>query len=131
MTWIGEGADVATMVTGLSAATAAYLWTRNQFRGWREAKADRAYRYWNGYIIRGMPLTAFVRLVPDPDGPRERVTLDVINPDKTPNPLMAQGLRQIIESDGMISRSPSAQQREFLNDLSSKRFGPMTGYPVE
>jgi len=119
------------MVTGLSAATAAYVWTRNQLRGWRDAKAARAYRYWNGYIILEGILTTFVRLVPDADAPPERVTLDVIDRDGTPNPAMAQGLRQVIESDGMISRSPSVQQRAFLTDLRKKRFGATTGYPVQ
>ncbi len=30
------GADIATMLTGLSAVTAAYLWTRSQWNGWRQ-----------------------------------------------------------------------------------------------
>ena len=130
MSWLGVGADVGTMATGVSAVTAAFVWVRRQMQEWREAKAARAYRCWNGYVIQGGIFTGFVRLVTDPNAPPERVALDVINPDGLPNQSMAHGLRQIIESDGMISRSPSVEQQAFLDDLRRKRFDTKIGYPV-
>jgi hypothetical protein len=130
MSWLEVGAEVGTMATGLSAATAAFVWVRRQLQERREAKAGRAYRCWNGFIIQEGVFTGFVRLITEPNAPPERVTLDVINPDQSPNPNMAHSLRQIIESDGMISRSPSVEQGAFLNDLRRKRFGTRTGYPV-
>jgi hypothetical protein len=117
------------MATGLSAATAAVVWFRRQLKERRDANSSRAYRSWNGYILQG-GFTGFVRLVPDPQAPPERVILEVINPDGSTNASMAHGLRQIIESDGMISRSPSVEQQAFLEDLRNSRFNTGTGYPV-
>jgi hypothetical protein len=106
MSVLEDGAQVGTILVGLSAVTAGYVWIRGQLRDWREAKAARSYRFWNGYVIQGGVFTAFVRLVPNPaDSPPERVTFDVINSNGTPNEQMAHDLRQFIESDGMISRS--------------------------
>ena len=130
MSWLEVGADVGTMATGLSAATAAFVWVRRQLQDRRNARDARAYRSWNGFIIQEGVFTGFVRLVPDPSAPPERVTLDVINTDGSPNPNMAHALRLFIESDGMISRSPSVDQQAFLTDLRRKRFGTTTGYPI-
>jgi hypothetical protein len=132
MSWLEEGAQIGTMLTGLSAVTAAFVWTRNQARDWELAKATRSYRYWNGFVVQGGVFTGFVRLVPNSkDAPPEGVTLDVINPNGSPNENMAHGLRQVIESDGMISRSPSVEQQAFLDDLRRNRFGMGgAGYPV-
>jgi hypothetical protein len=129
MSALQNGAYVGTMLTGLSALTAAIVWTRKQMDDRRALKAARAYRYWNGYILQGQFL-CFVRLVPDEKAPPQRVTMDVINSDGTPNEAMAWGLKQIVEGDGMISRSPSTEQQAFLEDLRRHRFGPGPGYPV-
>ena len=130
MSWLEAGAQIGTMATGLSAATAAIVWGRRQYQERREAKAARAYRCWNGFIIQEGVFTGFVRLVPNQDAPPERVTLDVVNPDGSPNQNMAHALRLCIESDGLLSRSPSVDQQAFLTDLRRKRFGTATGYPI-
>ncbi len=130
MTWLNTGADIGTMVTGLSAATAAYVWGRNQVEARREVKAARQYRYWNGFIILEGILTGYVRVIQGPNDPPERVSFDVISPDGSTNPQMAYGIRQAIESDGMISRSPSPAQMDFLQDLRSKRWNRGGGYPI-
>ncbi len=130
MSWLQQAADVGTILTGVSALTAATVWVRKQRDDWRQVRAARQYRYWNGFFIQG-GFRCFVRLVPNPEGaPPERVTVDVIDADGTPNQHMAHGLRQIVEGDGMISRSPSLEQQAFLDDLRHKRFGTATGYPV-
>jgi hypothetical protein len=36
---LSAGADIATIATGLSAVTAAYVWVRNQLHVWRQQKA--------------------------------------------------------------------------------------------
>jgi hypothetical protein len=132
MTWLNTGADIGTMVTGVSAATAAYVWARNQVHGWRDAKASRKYRYWNGFILSEGIITGFIRMVPDPEGPTERVAFDVINPDdQSPNPEMAHTIRTVIGSDGMVSRSPSLEQMDFLNDLRRERFGRVSGFRID
>jgi hypothetical protein len=41
MSWLSTGADFATIATGLSAATAAYVWTQNQVRGRRQEREAR------------------------------------------------------------------------------------------
>lgn len=38
------GADIGTMLTGLSAVTAAYVWTMGRFRDWRRQKVAIAER---------------------------------------------------------------------------------------
>ena len=130
MTWLNTGADVGTMVTGASAATAAYVWARNQIEARRERKALREYRYWNAFITLEGILTGYVRIIQEPSDPPERVTFDVINPDGSTNPQMAYGIRQAIESDGMVSRSPSPAQMDFLKDLRGNRWNRSGGYPI-
>jgi hypothetical protein len=131
VSWLTAGADVGTMVTGVSAATAAYVWARNQIRDRQQEKAARAARNWNGFIMLEGIGTWYVRLIPDGTGPIERITLDVINPDGTVNPQMAHFMRQVIEGDGMLSRAPSPEQMAFLQDLRKHRFGTASGYPVQ
>jgi len=131
MTWLSTGADIGTMVTGVSAVTAAFVWTRNQVSGWRAEKVARKYRYWNGFILSEGITTGFIRMVTDPEGPTERVTFDVINPDdQSPNPALAHTIRTVLDSDGMVSRSPSLAQMDFLNDLRRKRFGTVSGFQI-
>ncbi len=132
MTWLSAGADIGTMVTGASAATAAYVWARNQIEARREVKAAREYRYWHAFIPLEGIVTGYIRIVEDPQSPPERVTFDVINTpdDHTPNVPMAQTIRMVLGSDGMVSRSPSPEQMDFLRDLRSKRFGTVSGYLI-
>ena len=51
MSWATTGADVGSMLTGLSAVTATALWGRARVREWREERAARVSRNWGGYII--------------------------------------------------------------------------------
>jgi hypothetical protein len=120
------------MVTGASAATAAYVWARNQVEARRSVKAAREYRYWNAFIPLEGIVTGYIRIVKDLQGPPERVTFDVINTpeDQSPNIPMAQTIRTVLGSDGMVSRSPSPEQMDFLKDLRSKRFGVVSGYQI-
>ena len=116
------GADVATMATGLSVLTATIVWTRKQFREWRELRRERQLRGWQDYInphgINGWD----VRLVVDPDEPTALVVLEVLGaPDGAPHEQQAQNMRQRVLSDGMLSRSPTPDQRDFLIQLWSQR----------
>lgn len=131
MSWVTTGADVGTMLTGLSAATASILWGRARIREWRAERDARQVRNWNEYIIREAVNTWFVRVVEDDSNKwSERVILDVINGDGTPNLPMAHSLRVIARNDGSLSRSPSAAQWQFLQDLRQARFGAPKGYPI-
>jgi len=130
--WTTTGAEVGTMATGLAAVTATALWVRNRAVEWTAARNARKSRNWNGYIIREGVGTWFVRLVEDDTSEKwsEKVTLEVVDQDGTPNPSMAHALRLFVQSDGMISRSPTPAQWEFLQDLRKARFGAPGGYPL-
>lgn len=131
MDWVTTGADTGTMLTGLSAVTATVLWGRTRIREWRAERDARRTRNWNGYIIRENVPTWFVRVIEDESNKSsERVTLEVINSDGTPNLAMAHLLRQLARNDGMLSRSPSPAQWRFLDDLRRARFGAPGGYPI-
>jgi len=131
VSWISDGADIGTMLTGLSAVTATMLWGRARVREWREDRYARQIRNWNGYIIREGVATWIVQVVEDESAKwSERVILDVVNQDGTPNPAMAHQLRLYARNDGTISRSPTAAQWRFLDDLRRARFGAPEGYPI-
>src|SRR6266516_2369799 len=85
------GADVGAMLTGLSAVTAAYVWTRRQVRERRERRAARSARNWHGYIEPGGINSWDVRIAEDPAEPTARVVLDVADSDGNPRP--CNGLR--------------------------------------
>lgn len=131
MEWTTTGADIGTMLTGLSAVTATFLWGRERVREWMAARHAREIRNWNGYIIREGVDTWLVRVVED-ESTRytERVTLDVVNRDGTPNRDMAHSLRLRAKEDGMLSRSPTPEQWDYLGDLRRERFGAPGGYPI-
>jgi hypothetical protein len=130
MSWAQTGADVGTMVTGLSALTAAVLWTRNQVGGWKAARDARRQRNWHGYIILEGLDTWYVRLINQSEAPAERVVLDVVNPDGTPNPQMAHGMRIRVQGDGMLSRSPTPAEFDFLRDMRKERGYGLGNWPV-
>jgi hypothetical protein len=70
------GVDIATMVTGLSALTAASVWTGGRWRAWRVHVAEEKRRVWNtGFIMMGVVQSWDVRLADDdtPDGRTGRV----------------------------------------------------------
>jgi hypothetical protein len=111
------GSDIATMLTGLSAVTAAATWLTVRYRaGQTERNLTRA-RNWNGFIMTNGISDWYVRLVDDPKTPAAVVPLEVINRDGTPDPQMAYGLRLAIESDGMLARVPTSQEFTFLKFL--------------
>ena len=51
MDWLTTGADAGTMATGISALTAAYVWTRGRLRDWPQERAAIRLRNWHGYIM--------------------------------------------------------------------------------
>jgi hypothetical protein len=131
MSWVTTGADVGTMLTGLSAVTATILWGRSRIRDWRDERAARVERNWNGYIIREYIPSWFVRVIEDGSANNtERVVLDVINKDGTPNANMAHQLKLYIRGGGTLTNPPSAAQWDFLQDLRLARFGAPSGYPI-
>lgn len=121
MSAIDTGAAIGTMLTGLSAVTAAYVWVRKQIEEQRQARAARQRRNWKGYIMPEGIGTWYCRLVESPNDPPERVTLEVVNADGTVNPGHAYGLRTTIKGDGMISRSPTKAEWDFLIDMRKER----------
>lgn len=125
-----DGADIGTMLTGVSAVTAAATWTAGRVRGWRERRLARSRRTWHGYIAAEGIDTWYVRLAEDPDAPSGRVVLEVLNRDGgEPDDMLAHGMRQIILQDGMLSRSPTPGEYEFLKDQRKER-GYGNGFPV-
>jgi len=132
MSWATTGADVGTMLTGLSAVTATALWGRARVREWREERAARVARNWNGFIIREYIPAWFAQVVEDGNSNyTERVILDVVNRDGTPNPNMAHQLKLYVQEGGTLTKPPSAAQWDFLQDLRLARFGAPGGYPVQ
>jgi hypothetical protein len=122
MDFMTAGADVATMLTGLSAVTAAYVWTRTQWLGWRQQKVAQGRRTWHGYIALEGVDTWYVRPVPDAAPLAGRVVLEVLSgQDGSPDEMLAQGMRIVAERDGMLSRSPTPDEFEFLKDQRKER----------
>ena len=109
------------MATGLSAVTAAFVWTKGQVRGWRQEKAATRIKNWRGYIDLGQVNTWYVRLIEEPTSPTARVILEIIDNDGTPNEQMAHSLRQVVKRDRLLSRSPTPGEFEFLKQLYRER----------
>jgi hypothetical protein len=118
------------MLTGLSAVTAAYVWTRSQVRGWREQRAEAQRRNWDGYIDVGGINTWDVRLTDNPATPSARVVLDVVKQDGTPDDMMAHNMRQCVLRDGILSRPPTTQELELLKSLGRERGYGKGGFVV-
>jgi len=122
------GADIGAMLTGASAVTATYVWTRNQLLGWRERKAASRERNWHGYIMTNGIDDWFVRLAEEPDGATSRVILDVVNRQGQPDANGADRMRQHVLDDGMLCRVPTPAERDFLNAVYAERSD--SGAPV-
>jgi hypothetical protein len=60
----------------------------------------------------------------------ERVILEVVNPDGSPNANMAHNLRLYVQTGGILTIPPSIAQWKFLEDLRRQRFGSPGGYPI-
>jgi hypothetical protein len=120
------GADIATIATGLSAVTAAYVWIMGPARDRRQQKAAIAERNWRGYINPGGINGWDVRLAEDPDVPTSRVVLEVLG-NNAEN--WADNLRQTILRDGKLSRSPTVEEWDFLKYLYRKH-GYGKGLPI-
>ena len=131
MSWMTTGAEFGTMLTGISATTATFLWGRTRIREWRADRDTRRERNWNAYISRENLPTWFVRLVDDEQVRwSERVVLNVVNRDGSPNTDMAHAFRLYVQDYGTLTRPPSAAQWDFLEDLRRTRFGAPKGYPL-
>jgi hypothetical protein len=110
------------MATGLSVLTATIVWTRRQYREWRERQRERPLRGWRDYINPHGINEWDVRLVVDPAETTALVVLEVLSgPDGASHEQLAQNMRQIILRDGMLSRSPTPDQRDFLIQLWPER----------
>lgn len=132
MSVLGTVAEIAVIVAALPAATGAIVWTQRQRERLRERRVAREARNWSGYVMITGIATWYVRVVEDPMAKwTERVVLEVVNPDGTPSPDMAHTLRLHANGDGMLSRSPTPAQWEFLKDLQKERFNRGDGYPIQ
>lgn len=131
MSALGTGAQLAVIVAALPAATGAVVWTKRQLDHRRERQAARETRNWSGYIMAPGISTWYVSVVENPETRwTERVVVDVVNRDGTPNPEMAHVMRLHAKSDGMLSRSPTPAQCDFLLDLEKDRYNRGDGYPI-
>jgi hypothetical protein len=69
------GADVGAMLTGLSVLTATIVWTRTQWRDWRDRRAQLRLRNWHGYIMADTINEWHVRLAEEPKTTTGRLVL--------------------------------------------------------
>ncbi|SRR5579875_120179 len=114
------GSDVATMLTGLSAVTAAATWLTSRYRAWQQEKAQIRARNWHGFIMTTGISDWYVRLIDDPKTPTAVVPLEIVDRYGNPDPAMAQGLREIVKQDGMLARVPTQQEYAFLRFLNKE-----------
>lgn len=127
------GAEIATMVGGLSVLTAVSLWIRERWHERREQRAARNLRNWHGYIDLGMLSSWYVRLAEVPDTPSARVVLEVLDgPHGDPSVNQAHAMRQRVREDNMLARVPTTGEFAFLKTLRKERgYGKDNdGFPV-
>jgi hypothetical protein len=126
------GVDIATMATGLSAFTAASIWTWGRWSAWRDHVAEKKLHVWNtGYLMMGLVQSWDVRLAADdtPDGRTGRVILDVLREaGGDSDPQMVATFRQHIEKGGRLTVPPTVKQEAFLNELERAR--RRNGFPI-
>jgi len=123
------GADIGAMLTGLSVLTATIVWTRNQWEQIQQRRAETRLRNWHGYIMTNGIDTWYARLAEEPESPTARVVLEITGRDGTPDDMLAYNVRQVVLRDGMLSRSPTPAELDFLMALQKER-GYGTGFPV-
>jgi hypothetical protein len=108
------------------------VWLQNQLDERRGRQTARETRNWTGYLSTPGIDTWYVTVIEDSDNKwTERVILEVVDPDGTPNPSMAHGLRLRARGDGTLSRSPTRAQWDFLKDLQNDRFNRGEAYPIQ
>jgi hypothetical protein len=123
------GADVGVMLTGLSVLTATSVWTRNQWREFRERRAAARLRNWHAYVMPERINEWYVRLAEDPETPVGTVVLEVLaSLDGEPDPALAQSMRQVVLADGMLARAPTPEEYDFLKAQRKARRD--SGFPV-
>jgi hypothetical protein len=123
------GADVGTMLTGLSVLTATMVWVRKQWAARQQERALTRHRNWHGYVMTGNLNDWYVRLADDPQTSTGRVVLDVLRtPDGEPDPQMAASMRTVISRDEMLARVPNPAEYEWLKAQEKARRD--TGFPV-
>ena len=111
------GTNIGTMLTGVSAVTAAYVWTRAQWRERQDQRAAIRLRNWHGYIDVHSIDTWHVRLADDSDDSTATVVLEATDRDGRLNVSVAQRIRRRVREDGMLSRTPSSDELSFLIHL--------------
>lgn len=122
-------ADIAVMVTGLSAVTAASTWLAGRWRNWRQERAQAKLRNWHAYVAPERINEWYVRLADDPKTPTGTVTLEVLSSrDGEPDAGLAYSMRTIIGREGMLSRAPTPEEYDFLKAQRKTRHE--TGFPV-
>jgi len=132
MSVLATVADIAIVIAAIPALIGAIVWIRTQLERRKERRAAREVRSWNGYVSVAGDDTWFAKVVEDPDNKwTERVILEVLDPDGTPNASMAHGMRIRVNGDGMLSRCPTPDQWDFLKDLQNDRFNGGQGYPIQ
>jgi hypothetical protein len=130
MAWAGTAADFATIATGLSALTAAYVWIRKQREERQERRAATRGRNWHAYVMPEGINDWFVRVVEDESkAPTSRVVLEVVDRDGDPDLAMAHSIRQVAEGDGRLARAPTEDEWSFLIAQRKER-GYGDGYPL-
>jgi len=125
------GVDIATMATGLSALTAASVWTTGRWRAWRDHVAEERRHVWNtGYIMMGLVQSWDVRLADDdaPDGRTGRVILEVVRETGESDPQMVATFRQQVRTGGRLVVPPTPKQEAFLKELERAR--RRDGFPI-
>lgn len=129
LAWTGTGANFATIATGLSALTAAFVWVRKQREERQERRAAVQNRNWHGYVMPEGINDWFVRLAEDPKTLTARVIFEVVDRDGDPDPAMAHSMREIAKGDGRLARAPTEEEWSFLMAQRKER-GYGKGYPV-
>ena len=99
------------IIAAIPALIGAIVWVQRQLEQRGERRSAREVRNWHGYVMTTGISTWYVKVIEDPSNRwTERVVLDVVDPDGTPNPPMAHALRLSANSDGMLSRSPTSAE---------------------
>lgn len=114
------GTDIATMLTGLSAVTAAATWLISRYRAWKAEKDRTRARNWHGFIMTNGIDDWYVRLIDDPQTLSSIVPIEVVDRDGTPDPQRAHDMRETVKRDGRLARVPTEQEFAFLKFLHKK-----------